>query len=111
MVRSRILTMNPSEEQGTTINCVYCQVIYPDFPSKDCSVCKGVGSYFLPARMMDRFTQNIELLQDLQYYFQAIQEEPLDAQRLFHLIEKLHLYRFDLLEALIQQYKTFEPDF
>ena len=109
------------QEQGTIMDCGYCKDVYPDL-GKDCPLCHGSGPAFRPARMMDRYTSNSELLQDLYWMFElemkmresgdrskeAILEYKSDMVRM---IEKIGLYQFTLRDALIQRIWEMDQEF
>jgi len=100
-------------EQGTEMECVLCNVIYPETKGKECPACKGKGYIFQPARMMDLYTSRREMLNDLFYFLttrdQFEHKDPEEKEKLaFQLrqeaisyITKIIIYNFDLKETLI----------
>ncbi|MCY3412226.1 MAG: hypothetical protein INQ03_11385 [Candidatus Heimdallarchaeota archaeon] len=94
-------------EQGIMLRCVYCTEIFPDI--KECPKCDGKKEFFRPARMMDKYTSQRELVMNLKEFFSLFDEKCIyephlpeeDAQRMYFLIEKLGIYNFNLRETLI----------
>lgn len=100
-------------QQGTEMECVLCNVIYPETKGKECPACKGKGFLFQPARMMDLYTSRREMLNDL-YYFttnrdQFERKDPDEKGKMafdlrneaIGMIKKIIIYNFELKETLI----------
>jgi len=106
-------------EQGLEMECLYCTKIYPELREKECPVCKGARFIFQPAQMMDVETSERAIFTHLSEFLQNYYKHELDvghAEKDFekkkklaetakndaiNLIKKIHIYNFNLSEALI----------
>jgi len=117
------------QEQGTYIDCIYCQVLNPEIKNnnKNCPRCQGQIKYFQPARMMDRETASREFISNMMTAFLQLKEIDQDVLYLNKsdlseeklttalalvegLVLKLHIYNVDVKESLIQIYKQLNRD-
>jgi hypothetical protein len=95
----------PNHEQGCLVDCIYCKYIEPKYSGTlKCPVCHGKSTRFQPARMMDRYTSEQEILSNI---FNSHWDEDPQKQRdrLLNLLNLVDLYNFDFKLALINKIK------
>ncbi|NHI93724.1 MAG: hypothetical protein EAX96_14655 [Candidatus Lokiarchaeota archaeon] len=107
-------------EQGVQMECIFCTKLYPELRKKGCPACKGVGFIFQPAQMMDVDSFEREIFSHLHEFLHHYYKDKLDFDFIekgfeekkklaknakndaINLLKKLHIYGFDLSEALIR---------
>ncbi|MFW3146581.1 MAG: hypothetical protein ACMUIE_07195 [Thermoplasmatota archaeon] len=102
-----------SPQQGALQNCVYCSIIYPELKG-DCPRCGGAGTRFREARMMDRESSSLLILEminetDLSGYHE-IEEAMKKRERLIALLRDIVLYDFDIRSAIITRIKDIDNE-
>lgn len=93
--------------QGVELECVNCNLIQGKIVS-NCKYCKGTGSYFKPAQMMDKESGTTYIWNELQQYLDEELHESNDIGILYTLLEKVLIYNFDVKEYLVERIKKIE---
>lgn len=119
---------NFNRQQGTTIKCVYCKLIFKDFyrqktiPERVCPKCNNQREIFIASRMLDKESANNKLIGELIDFFtnkgsdltkwKKANEEASNSlkDQLYSLIQEIFIYQFDLMSALIELYKGMNED-
>jgi hypothetical protein len=93
-------------DQGCQVECPYCASIHPELKNTDkCPECHGKNSFFRPMRMMDRYTSQMDLIENIfRPYFSKSKTE-LRAFFL-NLLTEIDVYNFDLKEAIIAYFRS-----
>ena len=101
-------------EQGISIDCIHCTMIYPDVNRPDCPECHGKKRYFLPAQMMDKSSSQRTIINEIFNNKELLTFFLLEGQNLtgekkevikskcFALLRKTVIYNFDLKDLLVE---------
>ncbi len=107
--------------QGCLTKCVYCTQVRPKMKKADCPLCHGRVNHFQPARMMDRWSSWVQVVEELNDSVQQEQEFLMkekqsknDAKKLRNelltLLRHIDIYGFDPRKRLADRIRQLEDE-
>ncbi len=69
--------------QGITIDCFYCTKLRANNRDPNCKICEGKITYFRPARMMDRYTSDLEIIKSIVEFSKLFEDREIIIEDFF----------------------------